>query len=238
MKIGIIKNNTVFAKSLKDILVLKKYDVFIFENYLLFFKYGNIDGFDIIIVDIFLDDRYAILVLEKIKTLNLFSTLIIITVRDRKLLKEYDDYFNSFYILEKPFHFEQLENILDQIKKTTYIINNFVLQKDFNKNVLLMLNVPEVKILKNFIILDLIQLKNFDFQNTKYKIFYLNIKNNFINYFYDIYQIVERKDLKKRFIININENIDKLKKYSLRNKLLENFLFNNAYLVSHNLNMS
>ncbi len=238
MKIGIIENNSMFAKTLKDILVLKKHDVYIFGNYPIFFKYGNIDGFDIIIVDLCLDDRYAILVLEKIKTLNLFPTLIIITVRDRKLLKEYDDYFNSFYILEKPFNFEKLETILDQIKKITYIINNFVLQKDFEKNVLLMLNVPEVKILRNFIILDMNQLKNFDFQNTKYKIFYLNIKNNFINYFYDIYQIVERKDLKKRFIININENIDKLKKYSLRNKLLENFLFNNAYLVSHNLNMS
>lgn len=238
MKIGIIENNSIFAKSLKDILVLKKYDVYLFENYPIFFKYRNIDTFDVIILDIYLDDRYAVLILEKIRSLNLFATLIIVTVRDRKLLEEYDDYLNSFYILEKPFHFEQLETILDQIKKITYIINNFVLQKDINKNVLVLLKIPEVKILKNFVILDLNQLKNFDFKNSKDKIFYLNIKDNFMDYFYYIFQIVERKDLKNKFIININENIDKIKEYSLTNRLLENFLFNNAYLVSCNLSVS
>jgi len=60
MKIGLIEDNETFANALKDILILKKHEVYLLNKHPLFIKSNEIETLDVLIIDIFLGSNYGI----------------------------------------------------------------------------------------------------------------------------------------------------------------------------------
>lgn len=238
MKIGIIEDNETFANALKDILVLKKYQVYLLDKHPLFLKPNEIENLDVLIIDIFLGSNSSLNIINQLKKMDLFLTFIVVTAslnqKVKDLLKELD----VSYIIEKPFHYEQLDRILKEVEEYKFIIENFLNDGRMEKNILLLTRIPEMKIFKSLKWIKIEDLEDTYLDRIKEENFYLEIKNlNTLNN-YLLIKRLESLPESKKLILKIKVNIDELKKSCEKNPILKSFIVRKCYLVTETLNVS
>lgn len=238
MKIGLIEDNETFANALKDILILKKHEVYLLNKHPLFIKSNEIETLDVLIIDIFLGSNYGINIINQLKRMELFLTFIVVTASPNQKIKDLLKELNVNYIIEKPFHYEQLDRILKEIEEYKFIIENFLNDGRMEKNILLLTKIPEIKIFKSLKKIKIEDLENIDFEKMDGTNFYiqietLNIFNNFL-----IIKKLESLPQNKKLILKTNLNIDELKKSCETNTFLKSLVLRKCYLVSETLNVS
>ncbi|MEO0233786.1 MAG: response regulator [candidate division WOR-3 bacterium] len=239
MKIGILEDSETFANALRDILVLKKHEVFLLYKHPLMINQNDIENLDVLILDIYLGSNYGINIINQIKRIDLFLTVIIVTASPTQMLKDTLKGLGVHYFIEKPFHYEELDGILKEIEEFYFIIKNFLKTEDHEKNILLLTDIPNVKILKQLKRLKIDELVDFDFENDQNDKYYIefSIVNN-IDSVYKIFNRLSSIQNRKKIVLHLKSNIEELKFECDKNPLLKNFILEKCYLVSNSLKVS
>lgn len=240
MKIGILEDSETFANALKDILILKKHEVHLLYKHPLMMNQTDIENLDVLILDIYLGSNYGVNIVNQIKKIDLFLTIIIVTASPNQRLKETLKGLGVHYFIEKPFHYEELDNILKEIEEFSFIIENFLKPEgQQEKNILLLTDIPNVKILKKLKRLKIEDLNGYDFENDGNNEYYLEFSlfNN-VDFLYKILNTFAYFPKRKKIILHIKNSIEELKFECDKNPILKDFIHEKCYLVANSLKVS
>ncbi|MEO0288449.1 MAG: response regulator [candidate division WOR-3 bacterium] len=239
MKIGILEDSETFANALRDILVLKKHEVFLLYKHPLMINQTDIENLDVLILDIYLGSNYGINIINQLKKMDLFLTIIIVTASPSQKLKDTLKDLGVHYFIEKPFHYEELDGILKEIEEFYFIIENFLKAEDQEKNILLLTDIPNVKILKKLKRLKIDDLVDFDFEHDLNDNYYLEFSIfNTTDSYYKIFNKLSSISNRKKIVLHLKNNIEELKIECDKNPVLKNFILKKCYLVSNSLKVS
>ncbi|MEJ5306859.1 MAG: response regulator [candidate division WOR-3 bacterium] len=239
MKIGILEDSETFANALRDILVLKKHVVHLLYKHPLMISKTDIENLDVLILDIYLGSNYGINIINQLKKMDLFLTIVIVTASPNQNLKDILKGLGVHYLIEKPFHYEELDGILKEIEEFYFIIENFLKAEDHEKNILLLTDTPNVKILKRLKRLKIEEFLDFDFENDQDNNYYLEF--SLLNNSDHIYKIIDKLKFiqkRKKIVLHLKNSIEELKSECDKNRILKNFIHEKCYLVSNSLKVS
>jgi len=172
MKIAILDNNRSFASVIKEILVFKGNNVKIFRNESDILNDKLLTQFDMIIIDLNLPNQYGLSIIRELKEKNVCSSVIVISVDFPDVVLRELRNMGIHNFLKKPFNFKDLNKIMNSYEKVENLIDEFINKQRDKKNILLLMDGGNYKILHN--------LRHFSFNEFEEKIKEIDLSETYI----------------------------------------------------------
>lgn len=149
MKIAILDDNRAFAGVLKEILVFKGHNVKAFYSGIEMLNDKFLKQYDMIIIDLYLPDQFGLSIIKELKEANINASIIVSSVDfSDNVLKKLKE-IGIRHFLKKPFNFEDLNKIMLSIEKVELLIDDFIKKQKDGKDILLLTDGANYKILHN-----------------------------------------------------------------------------------------
>lgn len=156
MKVAIVDDNQMFGDTLKKLLISERMEADYFENGSSFVSKCENPGYDIVITDIMLPDINGYDLIKYLKAHKSKARIIAVSVFDKKELNSRFQNIKADYVINKPFEFNQLMQILQNIQNQSFYIDQFLSGTASDKNIMIiihdnnnMINIPDSTVMIN-----------------------------------------------------------------------------------------